>query len=145
VTQRGGEILKFLGDGLLAVFPIADIDRRPCPICEDALRAAEEAVAANCALNESRAARREPGLELDVALHFGEVVYGNVGASRRLDFTVIGRAVNEACRMEAICDQVGRNIVLSEAFARRCPVATIEIGTFALRGIAGDRSIYALR
>ena len=145
VTQRGGEILKFLGDGLLAVFPIADIDRRPCPNCEDALRAAEEAVAANCALNESRAARREPGLELDVALHFGEVVYGNVGASRRLDFTVIGRAVNEACRMEAICDQVGRNIVLSEAFARRCPVATIEIGTFALRGIAGDRSIYALR
>ena len=145
VTRRGGEILKFLGDGLLAVFPVADADRLPCPVCAEALQAAEEAVTANRALNESRATRQEPSLDLDVALHFGEVVYGNVGASRRLDFTVIGRAVNEASRMEAVCDQIGRNIVLSEAFARRCPVPTVEVGTFALRGILGDRSIHALR
>jgi adenylate cyclase len=122
-----------------------DAEQRPCPVCGEALCAAEEAVTANRALNESRTARREPGLELDMALHFGEVVYGNVGASRRLDFTVIGRAVNEACRMEAICGQVGRNLVLSEIFARRCPVPTVPVGTFALRGITGERAIYALQ
>jgi len=127
VTRRGGEILKFMGDGLLAVFPVADADRRPCPVCEEALRAAEEAVAANRALNARRTAQEEPALDLDIALHFGEVVYGNVGASRRLDFTVIGRAVNEACRMEAICDRIGRNNVLSEAFARRCPDPSVQV------------------
>ena len=58
---------------------------------------------------------------------------------------MIGRAVNEACRMEAICDQIGRNIVLSEAFARRCPDPSVQVGTFALRGITGERAIYALR
>jgi adenylate cyclase len=145
VTRRGGEILKFLGDGLLAVFPIADADRRPCPVCEEALSAAEEAVAANHALNERRALRDEPSLEVDVALHFGEVVYGNVGASRRLDFTVIGRAVNETSRMEALCDRLGRNVVLSEVFARRCSTPTVAVGAFALRGIVGDRVIYAIR
>jgi adenylate cyclase len=144
VTIRGGEILKFLGDGLLAVFPVADIERRPCLVCEEALAAAEEAVAANAALNERRAAQGKPALPVDVALHFGEVVYGNVGASRRLDFTVIGRAVNETSRMEPLCDRIGRNIVLSEAFAHRCSRPTMRMGAFALRGIRGDRPIYAI-
>jgi adenylate cyclase len=145
VAARGGEILKFTGDGLLAVFPAADPDREPCPACADALRAAEEAVAANEALNAGRREAGGPVLALDVALHFGEAVYGNVGASRRLDFTVIGRAVNEVSRMEALCDEVGRNIVLSETFARRCARPTVAVGTFALRDIAGDRTLYAIR
>jgi adenylate cyclase len=144
VTARGGEILKFLGDGLLAVFPAADAERRPCPVCEEALRAAEEVVAANGALNERRAARGEPTLDVDVALHFGEAVYGNVGASRRLDFTVIGRAVNEVSRMEMLCDRIGRSVVLSEAFARRCSRPTVALGAFPLRGIEGDRVVYAV-
>ena len=145
VAARGGEILKFLGDGLLAVFPVADAVRRPCPACEEALRAAEEAVAANHALNAARREKGEPTLAVDVALHFGEAVYGNVGASRRLDFTVIGRAVNEVSRMEALCDEIGRDVILSEAFARRCARPTVAVGTFALRDIAGDRTLYALR
>jgi adenylate cyclase len=145
VTARGGEILKLLGDGLLAVFPVADPDRRPCPVCEEALRAADDAVAANRVLNERRARRGEPTLEVDVALHYGEVVYGNVGASRRLDFTVIGRAVNETSRMEALCQEIGRNIILSEMLARRCARPTVEIGSFALRGIAGRRAVFAVR
>ncbi len=145
VTARGGEILKFLGDGLLAVFPVADRDSRPCPVCEEALRAAGEAVAANATLNEERVRRGEPPLPVDVALNFGEVVYGNVGASRRLDFTVIGPAVNETSRMETLCDRIGRPIVLSEAFARRCATPTVEVGAFALRGIVGDRVMYAIQ
>jgi adenylate cyclase len=145
ITARGGEILKFLGDGLLAVFPVAEADRRPCPVCEEALLAAEDAVAANRALNQGRARLGEPALEVDVALHFGEVVYGNVGASRRLDFTVMGRAVNETCRMEALCRKIGRNVVLSETFARRCARPTVEMGAFTLRGIAGRRTLFAVR
>jgi len=144
VAAHGGEILKFMGDGLLAVFPVVDVDARPCLVCEQALAAAVDARAANQAVNARRAAEGEPELDVDLALHFGEVVYGNVGASRRLDFTVIGRAVNETCRMERLCDEIGRNIVLSQAFARRCASPTAEVGTFALRGIEGARTVYAL-
>jgi adenylate cyclase len=144
VAAHGGEILKFMGDGLLAVFPVADTGARPCPVCDTALGAAADAHAANCALNERRAAQGEPTLDVDVALHFGEVVYGNVGASRRLDFTVIGRAVNETCRMERLCDEIGRNLVLSQAFAERCATPTVEVGAFPLRGIEGSRVVYGL-
>jgi adenylate cyclase len=142
VTRRGGEILKFMGDGMLAVFPVSDPDARPCLICEQALAAAEEAIAANAVLNQRRVATADPPLEVDVVLHFGEVVYGNVGAARRLDFTVIGRAVNEASRMEPLCDLLGVNLVMSEAFAERCSRATEGLGAFELRGIAGRRTIY---
>ncbi|WP_165937960.1 adenylate/guanylate cyclase domain-containing protein [Methylobacterium segetis] len=144
VTDQGGEILKFLGDGMLAVFPVAEVECSPCPNCEAALRAAEAAVAANEALNARRRQRAEPALAVDVALHFGEVVYGNVGASRRLDFTVIGRAVNETCRMEALCDRLGRSILLSEEVARRCARETVRLGTFGLRGVRGERTLFGL-
>ncbi len=141
VMAKGGEILKFLGDGLLAVFAVENIDRWPCPGCEDALRAAEAAVAANHALNKRRAINGDPVLQVDVALNFGEVVYGNVGASRRLDFTVIGPVVNETCRIEGLCDELGHSIILSETFARRCSRKTTKVGAFALRGIEGPRSV----
>jgi len=144
VMAQGGEILKFLGDGLLAVFPVADIEALPCPVCEQAVQAAREAVAANGTLNEQREARGEPRLDVDIALHFGEVVYGNVGAMHRLDFTVIGRAVNETSRMEALCDRLGRNILLSDALARRCSSPAIPLGSFQLRSIAGERIIHGL-
>lgn len=144
VTDQGGEILKFLGDGMLAVFPVAEVECSPCLNCEAALRAAEAAVAANEALNARRRQRAEPALAVDVALHFGEVVYGNVGASRRLDFTVIGRAVNETCRMEALCDRLGRSILLSEEVARRCARETVRLGTFGLRGVRGERTLFGL-
>jgi adenylate cyclase len=141
IASHGGEILKFVGDGLLAVFP-ATADATPCPDCDTALRAAMEGQAANRKLNEHRSARGEPTLDADAVLHFGEVVYGNVGASRRLDFTVIGRAVNEASRMEPLCAQLGCDLVISEAFARRCLTRFREVGSFPLRGIDGPRRVY---
>lgn len=144
VAARGGEILKFVGDGLLAVFPVDEADGRPCPGCEAALSAAEEAQAANDRLNERRLERGEPVLPVDIALHFGELVYGNVGARRRLDFTVIGRAVNEASRMEALCGDLRRSTILSEPFARRCSTTTVPLGAFALRGIEGTHLIYGV-
>ena len=83
-------------------------------------------------------------LALDIVLHRGDAVYGNVGAARRLDFTVIGRAVNEASRMEALCERLGRPLLLSAAFAARCGRPTISLGRFALRGLEGEVEITAL-
>lgn len=143
IIHHGGEILKFTGDGLLAIFPVKDRDKRPCPTCSIALDAAEQALAANRALNARRRAEGLPGLEVDLVLHFGEVVYGNVGTSRRLDFTVIGRAVNEASRIEALCDDTGRAILVSGPFAERCRRRLELVGMFALRGLARKQQIWA--
>ena len=144
VAQSGGEILKFLGDGFLAVFPIADLGVRPCAVCERALDAAEAALAANRALNAHRRAAELPELDADLVLHFGEVVYGNVGTSRRLDFTVIGRAVNEASRIEKLCDKLDRSLLLSESFAERCGRGLVPLGTFPLRGLDRPQRIWTV-
>ena len=144
VAQSGGEILKFLGDGFLAVFPIADLGVRPCTVCERALDAAEAALAANRALNAQRRAAGLPGLDADLVLHFGEVVYGNVGTSRRLDFTVIGRAVNEASRIEKLCDKLDRPLLISESFAERCGRGLVPLGTFPLRGLDQPQRIWTV-
>ena len=144
VAQSGGEILKFLGDGFLAVFPIADLGVRPCAVCERALDAAEAALAANRALNAQRRAADLPELDADLVLHFGEVVYGNVGTSRRLDFTVIGRVVNEASRIEKLCDKLDRSLLISESFAERCGRGLVPLGTFPLRGLDRPQRIWTV-
>ena len=143
VAERGGEVLKFLGDGLLAVFPADGPGGPEADACARALAAAEEALARTAALNAARRARGEPALGLDVVLHHGEVVYGNVGAARRLDFTVIGRAVNEASRMEGLCGRLGRSLLLSGTFAARCGRETVSLGRFALRGVEGGLEVAA--
>lgn len=144
VERADGEVLKFLGDGLLAIFPFGDDPASGTAACDRALAAAEQALAATGALNAGRFARGEPGLVLDIALNAGEVVYGNVGAARRLDFTVIGSAVNEAARMEHLCETLDRNLLLSEPFAKLCSRPTIDIGAVALRGLDGERRLRAL-
>jgi adenylate cyclase len=144
VAAQGGEVLKFLGDGLLAVFPAEEPDGGGADACARALLAAEEALARTAALNALRRARAEPVLDLDVVLHHGEVVYGNVGAARRLDFTVIGRTVNEASRMEGLCAQLGRQLLLSAAFAARCGRMTVSLGRFVLRGVDDELEIRVL-
>lgn len=144
VRAEGGEILKFLGDGFLAIFPVEDPGRAPCPVCAAALTAAGAALAANEALNRQRRGAGLPTLPADIALHFGPVIYGNVGTGRRLDFTVIGGAVNEASRIEALCGEAGRPLLISDAFAARCAAALVPLGDFALRGISGRQRIWAL-
>ena len=143
VAASDGEVLKFLGDGLLAVFPVEEgTDDQEA--CRRALAAAERALAATDALNAHRRAAVEPELGLDLALHFGEVVYGNVGAARRLDFTVIGPTVNEASRIEALCGELGRPLLFSGTFAARCGRPTTLLGRFVLRGCAGETEVRAL-
>jgi adenylate cyclase len=143
VMRSGGEILKFTGDGFLAIFPVSDPEHRPCATCSGALDAAEQALALNRELNARRRWAGLPALEVDLVLHFGRVVYGNIGTSRRLDFTVIGRAVNEASRIEELCDEAGRSILLSNTFAERCGRPLHMVGTFALRGLERKQQIWA--
>jgi adenylate cyclase len=144
VSQHGGEILKFIGDGFLAIFPVAEPGGSPGATCARALAAAEQALAANHALNARRRAAGLSELDVDLALHFGEVVYGNVGTSRRLDFTVIGRTVNETSRIEELCDEVGRRLLMSESFAARCGRQLEFVGTFALRGLQRRQRIWSM-
>ncbi|MGH6943754.1 MAG: adenylate/guanylate cyclase domain-containing protein [Geminicoccaceae bacterium] len=145
VAAEGGQVLKFLGDGLLATFPLAD--HAAALACERALDAAATALRSVHKLNVERAGAGKSVMELDIVLHLGDVFYGNIGSADRLDFTVIGPAVNEAARIEALCAQHGRNLLVSEAFAEAATGSAgrlVSIGRFALRGVRTSQSIYTL-
>ncbi|MEM7022727.1 MAG: adenylate/guanylate cyclase domain-containing protein [Pseudomonadota bacterium] len=142
VQAQGGQVLKFLGDGLLAVFPMEDCSAEQA--CDAALAATEAALATNAAINRDRQSSDAPQLQLDVALHLGEVMYGNVGSKRRLDFTVIGPAVNEASRIESLCQSLGCHVVTSATFADACPRALRSLGQHTLRGVADTRELFTL-
>lgn len=139
IDRRGGEVLAFLGDGVLAAF---EIDGDAGARCAAAVDAAVEAVTAVAALKD-----RDPhALPLDIALHMGTVRYGNVGAAGRQAFTVIGPAVNITSRIEALCGELGHPILASEAVATACDDTRLTpIGAYPLRGIAQAITLYAVK
>ncbi|MEF2553309.1 adenylate/guanylate cyclase domain-containing protein [Aurantimonas sp. A2-1-M11] len=140
IERHGGEILKFIGDGLLAIFPLD----RPTA-CDDLLKALAEAQQAMNVLNEGHVrAGREP-LRYGVGIHVGDVMYGNIGSRSRLDFTVIGPAVNAAARLENLTKTVKRPVLLSRAFADRasCSSALESLGAFPLRGLGEEMEVFA--
>jgi adenylate cyclase len=112
IARHGGEILKFIGDGLLAIFPLSQPQA-----CANLLHAVTEARQAMVALNEKNAETGRAPLNYGIGVHVGDVMYGNIGSRSRLDFTVIGPAVNMASRLEALTKQLGRPVLLSRAFA----------------------------
>jgi adenylate cyclase len=144
LRRRGGEVVKFLGDGMLAGFPLADASREVA--CRDALDAAAEAMHALGRLNSARRGSGKLVAEVDLALHIGEVLYGNVGAVDRLDFTVIGPAVNEVARIETLCEPLGRNVLVSAelAVAAGDSHRLEPLGHHELRGVREPRAIYSL-
>lgn len=144
VEAHGGEIFKFTGDGFIAVFPVADPDASPCAVCGRALDAARSGLAHNRTLEARRRSAGAPALAADLALHYGHVVYGNIGTASRLDFTAIGRAVNEASRIETLCDATGRNILMSDSFARRCAADLVDLGAFTLRGVEAPQRVWTV-
>jgi adenylate cyclase len=145
VTSAGGEILKFMGDGMLAIFPVASADKR-ADTASRAARAATSAVDAMLVLNRVRATEGEPAVRFGLALHIGEVMFGNIGASQRLDFTVIGPAVNHTARLEKLCSPLDRSVVLSASLAELLPKNEIEpLGQHAMKDIDAPQSIYGLR
>jgi len=139
------QVLKFLGDGMLASFPFADEAR--AQTCGRALDAAAEAMHGLERLNAGRERLGKPTAGVDLALHLGEVLYGNVGAVDRLDFTVIGPAVNEVARIETLCEPLGRKVLVSAALAAAITDKTrLEpLGAHVLRGVRETKEIFALR
>ncbi|MCH7929422.1 MAG: adenylate/guanylate cyclase domain-containing protein [Proteobacteria bacterium] len=142
VHASGGEVLKFMGDGMLAIFPCGAADA--CDACRNALKTAATALAALDALNRRRAAAGKPILEAGLALHLGDVMYGNIGAPDRLDFTVIGPAVNEVARVERFCRKLGRPLLVTAAVAAESEDALVSVGRFELRGVSAAQELFTL-
>jgi len=142
IHDHGGEILKFIGDGLLAIFPIESIGRSSLA-AKNALDAAREALDAVRLLADDPSMAGEPPLRIVVALHAGTVIYGNVGSADRLDFTVIGPAVNLVSRIEGVAKALDQPIVVSDDFAQAYGAPLRSIGYHQFRGLATSRELFA--
>ena len=142
VVGEGGEALKFMGDGLLAIFELS-ADSDPSERCAAALRAARIAAEKIAARNLERSAAGEPEIRFGLALHLGEVSYGNIGAPNRLDFTVIGPAVNHAARLEKFASELGRHVVTSASFAAAAGGSFESLGRHHLRGVREPQEVFA--
>jgi adenylate cyclase len=140
VAKEGGEILKFIGDAMLAIFPVGTDARKTCAA---ALSAARQAQAALAEENARRERERRPRIDYGLALHVGDVMYGNIGSDTRLDFTVIGPAVNLTARIESMCRQLGRQLLLSADFVEAGKISAQSLGAFSLKGVGADQEIFA--
>jgi len=141
VHAFGGEVLKFIGDGVLAIFPVTGA---PTQACEAALRAVAAARAGMVHLDATREAQGLPPLPFGVALHLGEILWGNIGAADRLDFTAIGPAVNLVSRLEGLCRPLGRSVLISGAVAAETARPLVPLGEHTLRGIAKPCAVFTL-
>jgi len=142
VQAFGGEVLKFIGDGILAIFPV--VGGTPRPACKAALRAVSAARSGMEHLDQERHAQGLPPLLFGAALHLGEILWGNIGAADRLDFTAIGPAVNLVSRLEGLCKPLGKTILVSGALAAATETPLVSLGTHELRGIAEPCEVFAL-
>ena len=144
IYDNGGDVLKLIGDGILAIFTADSAEEA----CRRALAAHTALRARLGALNERRAAESLPVTEIYLGLHIGEVFFGNIGSAERLDFTVVGPAVNEVARIAAMSRSVDRTVLISEAFAEA--MARLErgqlvsVGRYALRGVARPQELFTL-
>jgi adenylate cyclase len=144
VHEAGGDVLKLIGDGTLAIFKAED----PGDACRCALSAETLMRARIAALNADRTSRDLPVTDAYLGLHIGEVFYGNVGSRDRLDFTVVGPAVNEANRIAALCRSVEKDVLISSAFAAAAlgqeRGRMVSVGRYALKGVARSQELFTL-
>jgi adenylate cyclase len=143
IHEQGGDVLKLMGDGVLAIFTAEDRGRA----CDAALTAALAARHSVAAVNQRRATKSLPITDIYLALHVGEVFYGNIGSKDRLDFTVVGPAVNEVSRIAALCRSVDQPLLVSSAFAAALGEAKsrlVSVGRYALRGVGRPQDLYTL-
>jgi adenylate cyclase len=144
IHAQGGDVLKLIGDGTLAIFKADD----PGEACRSALRAEAALRHALADLNRNRAAASRPVTSVYLGLHIGEVFYGNIGSDDRLDFTVVGPAVNEVSRIASMCRSLDRQMLLSAAFAAATPEAEradlVSVGRYALRGVGRAQELFTL-
>jgi adenylate cyclase len=140
VEDRGGEVLKFIGDGLLAIFPEIDGSlAEPSCAAVSAVRAMIKGVAE---LNRQRKA--EPAIAFGAALHVGDLAYGNIGGRKRLDFTVIGSAVNHTSRLLELSKKLERTVIMSGALAEQCTLPLARLGKYRLRDVSRSHEVYTL-
>ena len=144
INEHGGEVLKLIGDGTLAIFRADD----PAAACSAALHAEASLRERVTGVNERRTREHRPVTSVYLGLHVGEVFYGNIGSDDRLDFTVVGPAVNEVSRIASMCRSVDRAVVLSSDFADATPPAEraslVSVGRFALRGVGRAQELFTL-
>ena len=143
IEAHGGHVLKFIGDGILAIFP----HEETAHACARALDTAAKLKDRIAALNVRRAAHGMPVTSAHIALHVGELLYGNLGSPRRLDFTVLGPAVNEAARIESFCASLEQAVIVSAAFAEASGQARrrlVSVGRYAMKGIAQPQELFTL-
>ncbi|MDR9772655.1 adenylate/guanylate cyclase domain-containing protein [Rhizobium hidalgonense] len=149
VHAFGGEVLKFMGDGVLAIFPVTAVSgdevRADREACEAALRAVAASRAGMAHLDQVRHAQGLAPLPFGASLHFGEILWGNIGAADRLDFTAIGPAVNLVSRLEGLCKPLGRTVLISGALAANTTASLMPLGEHSLRGIADPCAVFTLR
>jgi adenylate cyclase len=143
IHEQSGDVLKLMGDGTLAIFKADDRGRA----CDAALTAAIAARQSVAAVNERRAAKGLPITDMYLALHVGDVFYGNIGSKERLDFTVVGPAVNEVSRIAALCRSVDQPLLVSSTFAAAVGEARsrlVSVGRYALRGVGRPQDLFTI-
>ncbi len=144
IHGAGGDVLKLIGDGVLAIFTADD----PQAACSAALTAEREMRKRAAALDEKRTAKGQPLASIYLGLHIGDVFYGNIGSKERLDFTVVGPAVNETHRISSLCTSVDRSLLISSDFLESLPEAEridfVSVGRFALRGVGRAQQLFTL-
>lgn len=143
LKANGGEILKFMGDGVLAIFPAPDAMFLP-GACAGAADAARQALDCLDALNGRRQKAGHPAIHFGIGLHVGDVTYGNIGTEDRLDFTVIGPAVNRCSRLQALTKEAGVPVLASAEFNLNCPRKLRPLGRLVLRGVEEPQEVFTL-
>ncbi|MDW6025616.1 adenylate/guanylate cyclase domain-containing protein [Mesorhizobium sp. BAC0120] len=145
IHGAGGDVLKLIGDGVLAIFAAGG---SATAACRSALAAERDMRSRLAALEQRRAAAGAPVASIYLGLHIGDVFYGNIGAKNRLDFTVVGPAVNETHRISSMCSSVGRNFLLSSDFLQWLSPDErqdfVSVGRFALRGVSRAQELFTL-
>jgi len=149
VMEKGGEVLRFIGDAVLAIFPIAEASGRHWASASGAAEACRRAIdAATIACERIAAANRSnpqaTPIGFGIGLHLGDVTYGNIGVRERLEFTVIGASANEAARVESMSKTLKQPVVISAAFARTYPGKLVPLGRHALKDVAGEQELFTL-
>ena len=144
VHAAGGDVLKLMADGVLAIFTADD----SAEACAAALRAEAEMRSKHATLNVGRLAAGQPVSSVYLGLHIGDVFYGNIGSKDRLDFTVVGQAVNEASRIASMCRSADRDVLFSSDFRNALPAPErgrlVSVGRYALRGVGRARELFTL-
>ncbi|HZD19727.1 MAG TPA: DUF427 domain-containing protein [Burkholderiales bacterium] len=139
IMEHDGEVLRFIGDAALAIFPVGNDAAEACRRALAAARLAGERVDADNNAHPARAPIR-----YGIGLHLGHVTYGNIGVPARLEFTVIGPAANSAARVESMCKTLGQRIVISSSFANACGGELMPLGRHRLKDVAGEQELYTL-